>query len=119
VPDNFKSMADCIAATKTWSKPVVAAEIASGAISSPGFFQSGTLALAGPGTLANTPWARWGDLKTQGTVVHTVTPTSTTAQFRVCVASASPKSTDGTPRNGATITINAGTPGIASVTPPS
>jgi alkaline phosphatase D len=117
-PHNFMSMTDQAAATATWDKPVVATEIAAGAVSSPGFFQSGSLAAIGPATLANTPWAKYGDLKTQGVVRHTVTSDSTTSVFRVCDAGYKASTAAGKPRVGATVTTKSGTPGIDSVVLP-
>jgi alkaline phosphatase D len=117
-PNNFASMADQAAATETWDKPVLAAEFAAGAVSSPGFFQSGTLASIGPATLKKTPWAKYGDLKTQGVVRHTVTSDTTTSVYRVCDAGYKASTAAGKPRSGATITVKNGTPGIDSVVLP-
>jgi alkaline phosphatase D len=117
-PHNYASMTDQATATATWDKPVVATEIAAGAVSSPGFFQSGSLAAIGPATLANTPWAKYGDLKTQGVVRHTVTSDTTTSVFRVCDAGHKASTAAGKPRIGATVTTKSGTPGIDSVVLP-
>lgn len=115
-PRDYATMAEQTEATKTWQADVVAAEIVAGAVSSPGFF-SGTdaVAAAGPGTLANTPWARYGDLKTNGVVVHRVTPEADRATYRVCDAAEGRRSEAGKPRTDRTVVVSAGTPGISSV----
>lgn len=115
-PRDFPSMAECIQATLTWDKPVVAAEIATGAISSPTFFgEGGIVALAGPPTLAKTPWAAYGELLGNGYVLHEITPESDRATYRVCNALAKPGTIEGTPRADKTVVIADGIPGVSEV----
>ena len=115
-PQDFSSMAECIAATVTWDKPAVAAEIAAGAISSPTFFgEGGVVAAAGPPTLAKTPWAAYGELLGNGYVLHEVTAESDAATFRVCQANNLPTTTEGKPRSDKTVVVADGVPGVSEV----
>lgn len=115
-PQDFPSMADCIAATKTWDKPVIAAEIAAGAISSPTFFgEGGLVALAGPPTLKNTPWAAYGELMNNGYVLHEVTPEADRATYRVCKALQRANTEEGKPRTDKTVVVADGVPGVSEV----
>lgn len=115
-PRDFSSMAEQTAATKEWSAEVVAAEICAGAVSSPGFFAGDDLvSRAGPGTLANTPWAKYGELKTNGVVIHSVTPDADRAQYRVCDAAEGRDTDEGRPRADRTIVVSNGIPGISAV----
>lgn len=115
-PQNFASMAECIAATKTWDKPAVATEIAAGAISSPTFFgEGGLVALAGPPTLKNTPWAAYGELDNNGYVLHEVTPESDRASYRICKAVQLPSTAEGKPRADKTVVVADGVPGVSEV----
>lgn len=115
-PQDFPSMAECIAATQTWDKPAVAAEIAAGAISSPTFFgEGGVVAAAGPPTLAKTPWAAYGELLGNGYVLHEITADSDAATFRVCQANYLPTTAEGKPRTDKTVVIADGVPGVSEV----
>lgn len=115
-PADFKSMAECIAATQTWESTTIAAEIAAGAISSPTFFgEGGVVAAAGPPTLAKTPWAAYGELLSNGYVLHDITPESDQAQFRVCISSQKASTTDGKPHADKTVVIADGVPGVSEV----
>jgi len=115
-PQNFSSMKECIDATLTWDKPVVAAEIAAGAISSPTFFgEGGIVALAGPPTLAKTPWAEYGELLGNGYVLHEVTPEADRATYRVCQANFAASTPEGKPRTDKTVVIADGEPGVSEV----
>ena len=115
-PQDFKTMADCIAATKAWKGTPIAAEIAAGAISSPTFFgEGGVVAAAGPPTLKFTPWARYGELLSNGYALHVITPESDSAQFRVCVSSNKASTPKGKPRADKTIVIADGVPGVSEV----
>lgn len=115
-PQDFPSMAECIKATQTWDKPAVAAEIATGAISSPTFFgEGGVVAAAGPPTLAKTPWARHGELLGNGYVLHDITPEADRAKFRVCNAMFKADTPEGTPKDNKTVVIADGVPGVSEV----
>ena len=115
-PQNFASMKECIDATLTWEKPVVAAEIAAGAISSPTFFgEGGIVALAGPPTLAKTPWAAYGELLGNGYVLHEVTPDADRATYRVCQANFAADTAEGKPRTDKTVVVADGVPGVSEV----
>ena len=115
-PQDFPSMKECIEATKTWDKPAVAAEIAAGAISSPTFFgEGGIVALAGPPTLRNTPWAAYGELDNNGYVLHEVTPEADRATYRICKALQLPTTAEGKPRAHSTVVIADGVPGVSGV----
>jgi alkaline phosphatase D len=117
-PHNYAKMSEQAAATATWDKPVIAAEFAAGAVSSPGFFQSGSLAAIGPAAVKGTPWVKYADLKTQGVVRHTVTAEGVTSEYRVCDAAQKSTTVSGKPQSGVTITVKSGTPGIDTVTLP-
>jgi hypothetical protein len=109
-------MAECINATLTWDKPAIAAEIATGAISSPTFFgEGGVVELAGPPTLAKTPWAAYGELLGNGYVLHEVTPEANRATYRVCQANFKPDTAEGKPRTDKTVVIADGVPGVSDV----
>jgi phosphodiesterase/alkaline phosphatase D-like protein len=115
-PQNFGSMKECINATLTWDKPAVAAEIAAGAISSPTFFgEGGVVALAGPPTLAKTPWAAYGELLGNGYVLHDITPESDRAGYRVCQANYLPSTAEGKPRLDKTVVVADGVAGVSEV----
>ena len=115
-PQDFPSMAECIKATLAWDKPAIAAEIAAGAISSPTFFgEGGVVALAGPPTLAKTPWAAYGELLGNGYVLHEVTPEANRATFRVCQANFKADTAEGRPRTDKTVVIADGVPGVSEV----
>lgn len=115
-PRDFPSMAECIKATLTWDRPTVAAEIATGAISSPTFFgEGGIVAAAGPPTLAKTPWAAYGELLNNGYVLHDITSEADRATFRVCQAIKPVRTPEGTPRDDKTVVIADGVPGVSEV----
>ena len=115
-PRKYKTTAQCIAAIQKWKGKVIAAEIAAGAISSPTFFgEGGVVAAAGPGTLAKTPWAAYGELMNNGYVLHTVTPEQDRAEFRIAKAQFPNGSKDGTPHSHSTVVINDGVPGVSEV----
>ena len=115
-PQDFPSMKDCIAATKTWDKPAIATEVAAGAISSPTFFgEGGLVALAGPPTLANTPWAAYGELMNNGYVLHEVTPEADRATYRICKALQLPSTPEGKPHADKTVVVADGVPGVSEV----
>ncbi|MGA1215757.1 MAG: alkaline phosphatase D family protein [Candidatus Nanopelagicales bacterium] len=115
-PQDFGSMAECIAATQTWDKPAIAAEFAAGAISSPTFFgEGGIVAAAGPPTLAKTPWAEYGELLGNGYVLHEITPEADRANFRVCQANYRASTAEGKPRLDKTVVVADGVPGISEV----
>ena len=119
-PERFSSMAECIQATLTWESPVVAAELAAGAISSPTFFgEGGIVAAAGPPTLAKTPWAAYGELLNNGYVLHDITPEADRAEFRICQANKEESTTEGTPRADKTVVIADGVAGVSEVVSPS
>lgn len=115
-PRDYKTTAECIAAIKSWQGTTVAAEIAAGAISSPTFFgEGGIVAAAGPGTLANTPWAAYGELLNNGYVLHTLTSETDRAQFRIAKAQFANGTAEGTPHADKTVVIADGVPGISEV----
>ena len=115
-PQDFGSMAECIAATQTWDKPAIAAEFAAGAISSPTFFgEGGIVAAAGPPTLAKTPWAEYGELLGNGYVLHEITPEADRANFRVCQANYRASTAEGKPRLDKTVVVADGVPGISEI----
>ena len=117
-PRKFKTMAACIKATLKWNRPKVAAEIAAGAISSPTFFgEGGPVAVAGPPTLAKTPWAAYGELLNNGYVLHDITPESDRASFRICQAINPATTPEGTPREDKTVVIVDGVAGVSEVLP--
>ena len=115
-PRDFPNIGELVAATKAWDRPAVAAEIATGAISSPTFFEpGGPAAAAGPGTLAGTPWARHGELLNNGYVLHDITPESDRALFRICRANFKRTTTEGKPHDDKTVVIADGVPGVSEV----
>ena len=118
-PRDFATMDEQAAATKTWPVNPVAAEIATGAISSPTFFGgAGIVAVAGPPTVAATPWARYAELLNNGAVVLTVTPAAVEAQFRVANTFFPAKDPKGKVRADKTVVINDGVPGVSKVVGP-
>lgn len=115
-PRDFASMEVQAEATKKWPVNPVAAEIATGAISSPTFFGgAGLVSMAGPPTVAATPWAKYAELLNNGAVVHTVTPGSVEAQYRVANAFFPSKDPQGKVRPDKTVVVTDGVPGISSV----
>ena len=115
-PRDFATMDAQAEATKAWPVNPVAAEIVAGAISSPTFFGgAGLVSMAGPPTVAATPWAKYSELLQNGAVLQTVTSSSVEAQFRVANTFYPSKDKRGKVRADKTVVINDGVPGISSV----
>lgn len=118
-PRDYANMVDQTAATEAWDKPVIGAELCAGAVSSPTFFGSGIVALAGPGTLAKTPWARYGELQNNGVIINEVSKGSVESTYRVAKTyyPATDVANGGKPRTDVVVTIEDGTKGISEVSP--
>lgn len=115
-PRDYATTAELVAATKAWEGTTIATEFAAGAISSPTFFgEGGLIAAAGPPTLANTPWSAYGELLNNGYILHTVTPESDSAEFRVAKTQFESGTADGTPRLHSTVIVSDGVPGVTHV----
>jgi alkaline phosphatase D len=118
-PRDFPNMIDQIAATKEWEATRVGTEIATGAISSPTFFEPGGPIprpdIVGPATLEGTSWAQYGELLNNGYVLHDITPESDEALFRVCQANFKSTTPEGKPKDDKTVVIVDGVPGVSEV----
>ncbi|MGA0944995.1 MAG: alkaline phosphatase D family protein, partial [Candidatus Nanopelagicales bacterium] len=118
-PRDFPSMFDQIAATKDWEATKVGTEIATGAISSPTFFEPGGPIprpdIVGPATLEGTSWARYGELLNNGYVLHDITQDTDEALFRVCQANYKASTAEGKPKSHSTVVIADGVPGVSDV----
>ena len=115
-PRDYPGILELVAATKVWDGTKIGTEIATGAISSPTFFEPGGVAApAGPGTLAGTPWAAFGELLSNGYVLHDITPESDRALFRVCRSDFKRTTKEGKPRDDKTVVIADGVPGVSEV----
>jgi alkaline phosphatase D len=116
-PRDFSSLLDQIDATKDWEATKVGTEIATGAISSPTFFEPGgpIPASVGPATIEGTPWVKYGELLNNGYVLHDITSESDEALFRVCQANYKASTAEGKPKSDSTAVIADGVPGVSEV----
>ncbi len=118
-PRDFPRMLDQIDATKDWEATKVGTEIATGAITSPTFFEPGGPIprpdIVGPATLEGTSWARYGELLNNGYVLHDITQDADEALFRVCQANYKASTAEGKPKSHSTVVIADGVPGVSDV----
>ncbi len=116
-PRDYATINELVAATKVWQGSAIGTEIAAGAISSPTFFEPGSVIPldVGKATLAGTPWAVHAELLNNGYVLHEITPEADLATFRICKANLKATTEEGKPRTDKTIVIADGVPGVSGV----
>ena len=116
-PRDYPTISELVAATKVWQGTAIGTEIAAGAISSPTFFEPGSVIplSVGEATLAGTPWASYAELLSNGYALHEITPEADRATFRVCKSVNLPSTADGKPRTDKTVVIADGVPGVSEV----
>jgi alkaline phosphatase D len=116
-PRDYPTIAALVAAIKAWDRAPIGTEIATGAISSPTFFEPGGVIpiSVGAATVAGTPWAAYGELLNNGYVLHDITSEEDRAQFRVCKSAQKANTPEGKPRADKTVVIADGIPGVSEI----